>query len=287
MKHREVIEKILAYHPHISDYEGCDGYKSGDPDDECTGIVSALVPTVEVIQKAHDLGCNLIITHEPIYYQTPDFPDWKGCFCNTVQTEKEDLIRRYGITIWRDHDHIHAHRPDGIFSGVIEYLGWMSYYRPDLVDEGVFMMPFEIPKTTVKELGKYLMDKIGMKGLRFIGNPDDAITRVALTVHLYPHAFGPDEIGEDGFYRDYSMTVMEQMEKYDIQAIIPGEIIEWTVLSYIRDAISMGKVKACFNIGHFSLEELGMKQVACWLAELTEHRIPVHYVPTGDIYHYL
>lgn len=287
MKNREVIEKILAYHPHIPNYEGCDDYKSGSPEDECTGIAAALVPTVETIQKAHALGCNLMITHEPIYYQTPDFPQWRGGFPNRVQAEKEALIRQYGITIWRDHDHLHAHRPDGIFSGVIEHLGWADYYRPELVDAGVFLMPFEIPKTTVKALGEYLMEKIGMRGLRYIGNPNDEITRVALTVHLYPNAFGRDGLQPDGFYHDYSMTVMEQLEKYEIQAIIPGEIIEWTVLSYIRDAIALGKVKACFNIGHFSLEELGIKQVAQWLAELTERRVPVHYVPTGDMYHYL
>lgn len=47
-----------------------------------------------------------------------------------------------------------------------------------------------------------------------------------------------------------------------IDAIIPGEIIEWTVLSYIRDAVQLGKNKAVFNIGHFNLEELGMKYAA-------------------------
>ena len=50
---REITDKILEYHPKFdASYDGCDGFKSGNPDDECTGIVSALVPTVEVIKKA-------------------------------------------------------------------------------------------------------------------------------------------------------------------------------------------------------------------------------------------
>lgn len=43
MKNKEVIEKILHYHPSMAGYEGCDGYKSGNPGAECTGVVCALV----------------------------------------------------------------------------------------------------------------------------------------------------------------------------------------------------------------------------------------------------
>ena len=38
-------------------------------EEKCTGIVSALVPTMEVLKKAVELGCNLLVVHEPIYYQ--------------------------------------------------------------------------------------------------------------------------------------------------------------------------------------------------------------------------
>ena len=57
MKNEEVIDRILQFHPDIPDYDGCDGYKSGNPSDECTGVVSALVPTVDVIRKTAELGC--------------------------------------------------------------------------------------------------------------------------------------------------------------------------------------------------------------------------------------
>ena len=74
MKKKEIIDKILQYHPNIEHYHGCDEYKSGFEEEKCTGIVSALVPTMEVLKKAVELGCNLLVVHEPIYYQTPDFP---------------------------------------------------------------------------------------------------------------------------------------------------------------------------------------------------------------------
>ena len=66
MKKREVIARILRYHPFIKDYMGCDEYKSGFEDEECTGVISALVPTMEVLEKTVELGCNLLVVHEPI-----------------------------------------------------------------------------------------------------------------------------------------------------------------------------------------------------------------------------
>lgn len=284
MKISEVIEKILAYHPHLEDYKGCDEYKCGDPDRECTGIVSALVPTVEVIRKAAALGCNLIIAHEPISYQTPDFPDWKGRYPNAVYEQKQQLLEETGIVVWRDHDHMHAHKPDSIFAGVIRYMGWEDYYEPT---EERFVYRIHLPETTVGELARYIKEKLSLNGLRYMGRNTDKISEIALVGHLYPNSFFPDGLDEEGFYNDYSMEVIRLMEEDGIQAIIPGEIIEWTTLSYIRDGIAQGKLMACYNIGHFSWEELGMRYAADWIKDLVGKQLPVHYVPTGDAFSYI
>ena len=64
---QDVIKKIEGYHPDLGpSYKGCDGIKCGNPDVECTGIVTALVPTVDVIKKTAELGYNMLYVHEPI-----------------------------------------------------------------------------------------------------------------------------------------------------------------------------------------------------------------------------
>lgn len=287
MKNSQIIEKILEYHPNLPDYTGCDGYKAGNPEQECKGVAVALVPTMEVIRKAVKRDCNLLITHEPIYYQTPDFPEWKGNFGNQVQKEKEEWIKESGLTIWRDHDHMHVHKPDSIFTGVIKYLGWQDYFIGKPTNEPSFYYPFEIPEITVEQLGEFLVEKVGMNGLRYIGRKTDKIHRVAIVAHIYPNSFGKDEIKTDGYYHSYDMEIMKLMEEEEIQAIIPGEIIEWTVLSYIRDGIAQGKPMACYNLGHFNLEELGMKYAAEWIQELVGKELPVSYIPTGDTWQFI
>lgn len=284
MTNEQVVEKILAYHPHLENYKGCDEFKAGDPSAECTGIVSALVPTVEVIRKTAELGCNLLVTHETIYYQTPDFPTWKGDFPNRVYEDKIKLLKDTGVTVWRDHDHMHAHRPDSIFTGVIRYMGWEDYYTPT---NNPFTYAMTLPETTVGELAAYVKDKLKLNGLRYMGRDSDRISKIALVGHIYPNSFIPDRMDEKGFYHDYSMEVIKLMEEEGVQAILPGEIIEWTTLAYIRDGIAQGKPMACLNIGHFNWEELGMKYAAEWIRELVGDSLPVHYVPTGDAYSFI
>ncbi len=287
MKNREVIERILAYHPDLGEeYKGCDEYKCGDPEAECTGIAVSLVPTWNVIKKAAEQGCSLLVTHEPLYYQTPDFPKWRGSFDNSIQKEKQKLIEESGITIWRDHDHMHAHNPDSIFSGVIRLLGWEEYYRPEKNAGIVGLMVFDIPETSVEDLARHMKETIGMNGIRYIGRGSDLVTRIAIAGHLYPEAFEASRIGEDGTYHDYAMSLMEQMEKQGIQVLLPGEIIEWTVLSYIRDAVQMGKIRACLNAGHFNWEELGMKDFSEKIAVMAPE-VKTVYIPSEDPYHFL
>jgi hypothetical protein len=89
---------------------------------------------------------------------------------------------------------------------------------------------------------------------------------------------------KDIFVPEYSTKVIRILEEEDIDAIIPGEVVDWTTISYIRDAVQLGKVKAVFNVGHFNIEELGMKYAAEWISELIDNKVSVKYIPTGDIY---
>lgn len=283
MKIREITDKILEYHPKFdASYDGCDGYKSGNPEVECTGIVSALVPTVEVIRKTAELGCNLLYVHEPSYYSTPDYPDWRAGFKNEVYEEKRALLEQYGIVIWRDHDHTHAHKPDGIFTGVIKYLGWEKY-RSNSDAEGMTMY-FEFPDMTVGKMNTLLKEKLSLNGIRYIGNSEDKLKKVAIVGHLLPNIFEHQPTTGNEFVPETATEIIRIMEEEDVDAIIPGEVIDWTVMSYIRDAVQLGKAKAAFNVGHFNWEELGMRYAADWIPEVIEHAVPVYYVPSEDIY---
>lgn len=283
---QEILDRVSEYHPDLGeDYHGCDEVKFGDCSQECTGIVSALVPTVDVIRRTIELKANLLYVHEPVSYLTPDWPEWKADYKCRIYDEKLKLLKENKIVLVRDHDHMHAHKPDSIFTGVLKYLGWMEYLTEEQKIPFGYIVCFPKAKK-LREINQELIEKIGMQGLRFIGNPEAELKKIAFTGHIYPDAFIPQHFNEDGSWSDYATEIIREMEQDGVECIIPGEVIEWTVLSYIRDGISLGKNLACINPGHFNWEELGARYAKDWLMKLTENKVSVFYVPTGDMWKY-
>lgn len=275
MKIVDVINKILDYHPKFpSDYNGCDEIKCGDPNVECTGIVTALVPTVNVIRKAIELNANLIIVHEPIFYTSLDKGGWYQDFDNDVYDEKRKLLDDHGIVVYRDHDHLHAHNPDGIFTGVMKYLGIQNY---TVESDGHMFAHYVVrfPEVTLKRVCDFFLEKLPINGMRIIGDLNQKVSSLAFIGHLYPMGDLNDE---------YSVKVIKQLKTVDV--IVPGETIDWTVLSYIRDANQLGKNKAMISYGHFNGEELGSLFMKDWLSELIENQVKVSYVCSEDMFNY-
>ena len=68
----QVIERIqknvgVAWHePTV------DTFKAGDPNTRVTGIVTTFAATLDVLQRASASGKNLIISHEPTFYNHLD-----------------------------------------------------------------------------------------------------------------------------------------------------------------------------------------------------------------------
>lgn len=286
---REVIERILAYHPSFgADYHGCDGFKSGDPEAECTGVVTAMDATVNVVRRAIELGTNLILVHEPTNYTSSDEPGWQEGFKNDVYAEKAKLMAEHGIAVWRDHDHMHAHQPDGIFTGVLKYLGWEDCAVADssmgMYTHFVVTLPEE-KQTTLQALLRQLKETVGINGVRYVGPEDMPVRKLAIVGHLYPAPTGA--VNRAGLPKEYSVEIIRYFEEQGVDLILPGETIDWTVLSYVRDAVQLGQQKAVVTMGHFNWEELGMRYAREWMNQLVGAELQVTYVPTEDMFRYL
>jgi len=262
---QQVIDRILQYHPQLpSDRPTCDGFKSGDPSAECTGIVTSVQASVEVIRKAHALGANLIIVHEPTFYTHMDPTDWlEG---DPVYEQKAELLRQTGIAVWRDHDHIHAHEPDGIMTGFAAEMGWSDY----MADYQGFRSIFSLPETTAAQIAKQMKEKLGLNMVRMIGNPEAPVSRVAMIGHI---------IGDE-------RAVTSRFRDEQIDVGIALEALDWTTNSYIRDAAQLGMAKALILGGHMNTEELGMKWAVNWLHELVPE-VGITFIPSADLYQYV
>ena len=262
---QQVIDKILAYHPELSAPQTCDGVKCGDPSQEVTAIAVSCAPTYDVIRRAAEAGCNFLLCHEPSFYSHEDTTDWLED--DPVYEEKRQFLDAHKMVIFRDHDHLHAHTPDGIYTGVMKELGWEPYRA----DTGRRPMLYHLPPMDVSELAAFLKEKLCMEKVRVIGKTSGTVSKVAY-------------IGGGNLSFDNTNT---RLMMDGTEVMIAGELIDWTVTSYVRDAAVMGHQKTIIQLGHFNSEELGMKYAESWLRPLVDPEIPIHWIRAGEPYHYL
>ena len=102
-----------------------DTLKSGDPSTPVGGVALTFMATRQVLEKAAAVGANLIITHEPTFYNHMDETAWlKG---DSVYEEKQLFIKEKNLAVWRFHDSLHDRNPDGILEGMVSQLGWEKF----------------------------------------------------------------------------------------------------------------------------------------------------------------
>jgi putative NIF3 family GTP cyclohydrolase 1 type 2 len=236
---QDVIDIILKEIPGAPFKQTVDTIKSGSADQKVTGIVTTMFATVDVINQAAQLNANFIIAHEPTFYNHTDDVNWVPN--NGVVKQKQDLLLKNNIAVWRFHDYWHAHRPDGIGYGVLKKTGWLQYYKPG-------EMILTIPGTSLKEITQHVKSSLGIDHVRVIGDLTQSCERIA----LIPGAAG-------------GQMQISLVEKQKPDILIVGEVHEWETAEYIRDARLMGSKTSLVILGHSVSEEPGMEYLAEWL----------------------
>lgn len=277
MEIENVIKTIKKYYKGygtINDKTTRDQVLYGDTKQECRGIVTAIWASVNVIKKAHELGANLIISHEALFWNHGDHTDWLEQSNNDVYFIKKKLLDKYGITVWRAHDYVHSGIPmtngtyrDGIFYGFAKKMGWEDF----MIDDKVMTAKFEIPKTTGTKVAENLLHNLGLQGARIIGSLNNNVSKIAIPFHIFGDA--KDEINE--------------INKSNVDLLLPMEINDFTLSQYVRDSsIATGKA-VIISVGHFNIEEPGMSYMSEYLPKILESKVPVHFVKVGDTYDYI
>jgi putative NIF3 family GTP cyclohydrolase 1 type 2 len=268
MQVKQVIETILTLNGNRKIEPTCDLLIEGSWDYHVTGIVTTFMATVDVIRRAAKMGCNLIITHEPTYFTGADHLEWLKE--DPVYHHKKALIDENKITIWRFHDHMHMGNEDLIYAGLLQTLGWQEYLDKKLPQPHCYT----IPETTVSALVDFFKKTLGMDVIQVVGNPEMKCRRVGILVGGGSLGLGKEEMPAKLMYD-------EQLE-----VIVCGEITEWTLSAYVRDAAAMGFDKALIIVGHERSEEPGMKALAERLQPLVG-KIPVRFIDAEEPFIYL
>ena len=259
---RQIIERIQD-HTGGHDREPWQGptvdtIKAGDPDTAITGIATTFTPSMDVLERAAAGKTNLIIAHEPTFYNHLDETAWLGD--DPVLQAKLAYVKEHHLVIWRFHDHLHRApgQPDRILKGMVAALGWSSFQNAEEPYR------FRLPDTTLSDLAGQIKRRLGIRTLRVVGDPRLQVSQVA---------FLPGAAGRE--------RQVKALQSAAVQVLVVGESAEWEAVLHAVDAVGQRRPKGLILMGHVVSEELGMKECADWLRAFVPE-VPIEFVPAGE-----
>lgn len=251
----EIMDTFISQVPNAPFAQTVDTIKVGSRDTVVTGVVTTMFATIEVIQKAIELRCNLIIPHEPTFFSGRDETDYLQA--DPMFRAKYNLMEENEITVWRNHDYVHRMEDDGVRIGVVHDLNWTAYYQsrnPVLI----------IPEISLRDLINHVKAKLGVPAMRYVGDLNQTCSKVL----LLPGAVG-------------GRRQIEAIMKERPDVLVCGESNEWETPEYVRTASEIGMKLSMIEIGHSASEEGGSNFVKNWLIQHMPG-LPVHHIPSGN-----
>jgi putative NIF3 family GTP cyclohydrolase 1 type 2 len=226
----------------------------GDGDTELTGIAVCWRSTLDVLHEAARLGCNLLVTHEPLYR----WDEVEG-FRHEAEAAKAAFLEGSGLTVYRCHDVWDVMPKVGIPDAWATFLGFDG--QPAATAK--FLRAFDLPDGAT--LGSVAADIVArVKELRqqsvgMIGKADQPAHRIAIgTGAITP-------------YRDMAALGADVLLLTD-DGTRTWESAQWAIDTGVGVLL----------VNHATAEEPGMRQLARWLADRVD--VPVHHLPCGCLY---
>lgn len=207
------------------------GLMIGESEIEITNVLVALDCTLQVIEEAVKKNCNLILTHHPILFRKPS-----NITNKTLQGKKILKLIKNNIAVYSSHTNLDAIQ-GGINDAIVEILGFGQgdILARNEIGENINRKAGIGRLITLKNESKLigilnlLKNKLELKDIRFCGNIDKTIKKIAII----------NGSGQDFF---------EICKKKKADVIITGDTSYHFVSDFNEENI------AIVDIGHFSSE---------------------------------
>ena len=171
MKISEIIDLLEQYAPIALADEGDRpkvGLQMGSVNNECTGVVTCLDVTLDVLKKAVENGCNMVVSHHPmIYYPLQKIDE------SEVNGRAIAYAFRNDITIYSAHTNFDKCEV-GTNASLVRLLGGK------LVDTFECCFLFEVAPISVRELTKKVASVLNDKSVKVAGNLEKVVTKIAV-----------------------------------------------------------------------------------------------------------
>ncbi len=197
MNTKDVHDYFLSSSPWVNVETTVDTVKAGDPTKEINVVAVGWMATMQNLYAAHQLGCDLFITHEPTFWEHTVTES--GFRSVEPGISKTRFLQQTGMVVLRLHDSWDNWPEIGIRDSWARGLGLTQFIAEDKTR---WHAVYQIEETTLAEFAKYIASRVRVLGedsVRVMGNPAMRVSRPSLGVGCG----GPDldmfRLGSDVF----------------------------------------------------------------------------------------
>lgn len=225
--------------------------------EEIRGIAVAWMPYRSVLEQAVGLDCNVVVTHEPVFYD--HFDQDVDLERSPAVRAKRRLIEEHSLTVVRCHDTWDT-LPE---VGVLDSWSRILDLGPE-VARSEFGRAFDVSGKTARAVARLVANRtksLGQPAVQLLGDGDVGVTRAAIGTGAITPYFA--------FIRDLGA---------DIAVCTDDGLEYWREGAY---AIDNGVPIVVVN--HGTAEEGGMSGLAAYLQTMVPD-VPVHHLRQGCMY---
>lgn len=241
---------------------------AGRPDARVHGVALIADPTLAALRAAVAAKASLVLSPETPFYARPADPAVPGGTASAVTRSavdalenspaykaKQAFIAEHGLTIYRLLPRTDAR--DVSAEAMAARLGWTAHRLP-----GTHPI-YAPPGLTIARLIELAHARLGASGgLRFIGDPAMALRSVLVVP-------GTAEV------------VSTTQALRHAHGLLAGDVREWEVVTYIRDAIDAGLPKALVATGRILSEQPFVERCALAVRQSLP-LLPIHQPTQAD-----
>lgn len=177
----DIRNYLLSNSPWVNPDNTVDVVKIGDPTRPVKKAGVCWYPSIETIKAAHEAGCDLLICHEPTFWEhaAPEL---------TLRNEppgavKREFLEQTGMVILRAHDTWDQWPEEGIRDAWAKFLGFDK--RTFASKENNYTAVYEIEPQSLKDFARTIAEKVkplGEDSVQVIGDPKEMVSHPAIGV---------------------------------------------------------------------------------------------------------
>ena len=176
----DILDHVLSRSPWVDPKQTVDGVKFGDGSLPIAKVAVCWYPSIRTIQGAIAQDCDLLLTHEPTWWDHLDRPGgWRN---QGPGLKKTRLLEKSGLVVARLHDTWDRWPQIGVRDAFAKGLGLGACLAEDQERwHGMYEIPEQSLVTFAKEVARRVAP-LGQDAVQVIGDPEMLVSRPSIGV---------------------------------------------------------------------------------------------------------